>query len=153
MRRDFYERVVQETLDSLPDYLRSSIQNVAIVIEERPSRQQLHDAHIEPPMTLFGLYQGIALTQRGAWYGNVLPDKITIFRKPIEQYGRTSDDIAQIVYDTVLHEIGHHFGLNEAQLREIEQQRPAQQAGRPPLGERAVRPHRRRRTPPVPDSI
>ena len=145
MRRAFYERVVRETLDSLPDYLRSSIQNVAIVIEDRPSREQMHDAHIEPPMTLFGLYQGIALTARGAWYGNVLPDKITIFRKPIEQYGRTADDVARIVSETVLHEIGHHFGLNEAQLHEIEQQRQVQLDREPAQTDRAIRPLRRRR--------
>jgi predicted Zn-dependent protease with MMP-like domain len=145
MRRTFYERIVQETLDSLPDYLRSSMQNVAIVIEDRPSRQQMHDAHIEPPMTLFGLYQGIALTARGAWYGNVLPDKITIFRKPIEQYGRTVADVARIVSDTVLHEIGHHFGLNEAQLREIEQLHHEQQALQPAEADPPVLPLRRRR--------
>lgn len=145
MRRAFYERVVRETLDSLPDYLRSSIQNVAIVIEDRPSREQMHDAHIEPPMTLFGLYQGIALTARGAWYGNVLPDKITIFRKPIEQYGRTVDDVARIVSETVLHEIGHHFGLGEVQLREIEQHRQEQQDHGPAQTDGAIRPRRRRR--------
>lgn len=145
MRRAFYERVVQETLDSLPDYLRSSIQNVAIVIEDRPSREQMHDAHIEPPMTLLGLYQGIALTARGAWYGNVLPDKITIFRKPIEQYGRSVADVARIVSDTVLHEIGHHFGLTEAQLHEIEQRRQEQQAHEPAATDPAPRSFRRRR--------
>jgi predicted Zn-dependent protease with MMP-like domain len=120
MKHEVYERLVQETLDSLPDDLRSRMHNVAIVIEDRPTRQQLRDAGIRPPGTLFGLYQGIPLKDRGGWYGNVLPDKITIFRKPIEAYSPTWDELARRVRQTVLHEIGHHFGLSEGQLREIE---------------------------------
>ncbi len=121
MKRDAYERLVQETLGNLPHELRSRISNLEIVIEDRPSREQLRAAGIQPPMTLFGLYQGVPLKDRGAWYGNVLPDKITIFRKPIEAHSRTWDDLVRIVRQTVLHEIGHHFGLSEERLRQIEQ--------------------------------
>ncbi len=117
---EVYERLVQEALDDLPDELRSRIQNVEIVIEDRPTRQQLHAAGVHPPVTLFGLYQGIPLKARGAWYGNVLPDKITIFRRPIEAYSPTWEALVRTVRHTVLHEIGHYFGLSEAQLREIE---------------------------------
>lgn len=120
MKAEVYEQLVQETLDSLPDDLRSQLRNVAIVIEDRPTRRQLSDAGVQPPQTLFGLYQGIPQTGRGAWYGNVLPDKITIFRKPIEAYCRTWDEFVRTVRQTVLHEIGHHFGLSESRLRDIE---------------------------------
>jgi predicted Zn-dependent protease with MMP-like domain len=120
MKHAVYERLVRETLDSLPEDLRSRIQNLEIVIEDRPNREQMRSARIQPPMTLLGLYQGIPLTGRGAWYGNVLPDKITIFRKPIEAQCQSWDDLIRIVRQTVLHEIGHYFGLGEERLREIE---------------------------------
>lgn len=121
MRVEVYERLVRDALADLPEELRSRIQNVQIVIEDRPSREQLRAAGIRPPATLFGLYQGVPLSARGAWYGNVLPDKITIFRKPIEAHSSTPEDVARIVRQTVLHEIGHYFGLSEERLREIEQ--------------------------------
>lgn len=120
MKPQVYERLVQETLDNLPDDLRTQIRNVAIVIEDRPTRQQLRDAGVRPPTTLYGLYQGVPLMNRGAWYGNVLPDKITIFRKPIEASSRSWEDLVRVVRQTVLHEIGHYFGLSEQRLREIE---------------------------------
>ncbi len=120
MRRAVYERLVREALNDLPDELRSRIQNVEIVIEDRPSREQLSAAGLRPPATLLGLYQGIPLKERGSWYGNVLPDKITIFRRPIEARCRTWDDLVRTVRQTVLHEIGHYFGLSEPRLQEIE---------------------------------
>jgi len=120
MRRAVYERLVQEALANLPDELRSRIQNLEIVIEDRPSRDQLAAAGLRPPATLLGLYQGVPLKDRGAWYGNVLPDKITIFRKPIEAQCRTWDDLVHTVRQTVLHEVGHYFGLSEERLQEIE---------------------------------
>jgi len=121
MRRTVYERLVREALNDLPHELRTHIQNVEIVIEDRPSREQLSAAGLQPPATLFGLYQGIPLKERGSWYGNVLPDKITIFRRPIEARCRTWDDLVRTVRQTVLHEIGHYFGLSEARLQEIEE--------------------------------
>lgn len=121
MHRAVYDRLIRETLDNLPEDLRSRIHNVEIVIEERPTRTQLQAAGLRPPQTLFGLYQGIPLQARGAWYGNVLPDKITIFRRPIEAHSRNDDDLVRIVRQTVLHEIGHYFGLGEERLHEIEE--------------------------------
>jgi predicted Zn-dependent protease with MMP-like domain len=120
MKYAVYERLVQETIDDLPEDLRDRIQNLQIVIEDRPSREQMRAAGIRPPLTLFGLYQGVPMTARGGWYGNVLPDKITLFRKPIEAHSRDWDDLVRIVRETVLHEIGHYFGLSEDRLREIE---------------------------------
>ena len=120
MKREVYERLVQEAVADLPEELRSRIQNLAIVIEDRPTRVQLRDAGVQPPATLFGLYQGIPLRSRGGWYGNVLHDKITIFRRPIEAFSHDWDDLVRIVRETTLHEIGHYFGLTEEQLRQIE---------------------------------
>lgn len=126
MRKDVYERIVQDALSDLPGDLRSRIQNVAIVIEDRPTREQLRAAGLQPPMTLLGLYQGVPLKDRGSWYGNVLPDKITIFRKPIEAQSPTWEALVRTVRQTVLHEVGHYFGLSEEQMQRIEQEWRAQ---------------------------
>jgi predicted Zn-dependent protease with MMP-like domain len=120
MKVEVYERLIDEAVADLPEELRSRIQNLEIVIEDRPTRAQLRAAGVYPPSTLLGLYQGIPLTGRGSWYGNVLPDKITIFRKPIEAQSADWDDFVRVVRETVLHEIGHHFGLSDARLHEIE---------------------------------
>ena len=120
MRIEVYERLIDEAVADLPEDLRSRIHNLEIVVEDRPTRSQLRAAGVSPPATLLGLYQGIPLTGRGSWYGNVLPDKITIFRKPIEAQSVSWDDFVRIVRETVLHEIGHHFGLSDARLYEIE---------------------------------
>jgi predicted Zn-dependent protease with MMP-like domain len=122
MRIEVYERLIDEAVADLPEDLRSRIQNLEIVVEDRPTREQLRATGLRPPATLLGLYQGIPLTGRGSWYGNVLPDKITIFRKPIEAQSADWDDFVRIVRETVLHEIGHHFGLSDARLHEIERQ-------------------------------
>jgi len=72
-----------------------------------------------PGQTLFGLYEGVPLTERSSHYGMVLPDKITIFRQPIEAYCRSEEEIRQMVRRTVLHELAHHFGIPDQRLREL----------------------------------
>jgi predicted Zn-dependent protease with MMP-like domain len=115
--RATFEQLVDEALASLPDEIAAWLDNVAIVVGEWPSPQQLSDAGLGPGDMLFGLYVGVPKTHRGFTYGESVPDKIVIFRQPIQRLYRTPAQIRAQVRRTVLHEIGHHFGLDEAQLR------------------------------------
>jgi len=119
VRRWHFERLVAEALDELPRRFRRHLRNIAVVVESEPSQALLEDMELWPHGTLLGLYQGVPLTARGFSYGNVLPDRITIFQKPIEAMCRTRDTIKEAVKDTVKHEIGHYFGLDDEQLDEL----------------------------------
>ncbi|MFN2185833.1 MAG: metallopeptidase family protein [Anaerolineae bacterium] len=112
-----FEQLVDEALESLPDEIAGWLDNVAIVIAEWPTPEQLVQSGLGPGSMLLGLYVGVPKTHRGFTYGETVPDKIVIFRQPIQRLYRTPDRIRAQVRRTVLHEIGHHFGLDEAQLR------------------------------------
>lgn len=106
-----FERVIQETLDSLPPEIAEQISNVGFVIEDEPP----------PDMPLLGLYYGVPQPKRGHYYGGALPDKITIFRGPLERhYGRDPDLLTKQIRRVVLHEIAHHFGISDERLKEID---------------------------------
>lgn len=117
MDRLAFEALVVEALDSLPAEIQDWLDNVALVVEEWPSPEQLAQVGLGPNGLLFGLYVGVPKTQRGVTYGETVPDKIIIFRQPIQRACRTPAQIRQQVRKTVLHEIGHHFGMDEGQLR------------------------------------
>ncbi len=108
--REEFEGLVSEALDSIPPGLASLIDNVAIFVEDEPD-----DAHAG----ILGLYEGIPLTSRGQWYSGVLPDRITIFRLPILRACDTPEDVITEVRVTVVHEIAHHFGIDDPRLREL----------------------------------
>ena len=112
-----FEGLVADAIDSLPSEIASRMENVEVVVEDEPSPALL--ATLEPGTSLFGLYHGIPLTKRGAAYGNVLPDKISIYRGPITRYWRTPDRIRAQIRRTVIHEIGHYFGMDEKRLHEL----------------------------------
>jgi predicted Zn-dependent protease with MMP-like domain len=118
-RRQF-ERLVERALRTLPRAFRAKLDNVAVVIEDWADDETLADMGIEPPDTLYGLYRGVDLTRRDSFYGNVLPDTITIYQGPIEEDAASRAEMAQIVRETVMHELGHYFGLDDEQLHEIE---------------------------------
>jgi predicted Zn-dependent protease with MMP-like domain len=120
MTRDRFRQLVSEALDTIPRRFRRHLQNIAIVVEDHPSPAILAEMEIEPPDTLFGLYQGTPLTERHWGYGNTLPDRITIFRTPIEDVSETEDDVVTEVGETLIHEVGHYFGLSEAEIEDIE---------------------------------
>jgi len=108
---DRFERWVAEALDSLPADLAEKLSNVAVTIAAEPP----------PGEHLLGLYQGVPLTRRGAYYGGALPDKITIYRGPLERlYGRDPERLRDEVHRVVLHEIAHHFGISDARLVELD---------------------------------
>lgn len=112
-----FEDLVREAIDSLPAEIAERIENVEVVIEEEPGAEAA--AHLSRGHTLFGLYHGIPLTKRGNYGGPVLPDKISIFRGPITRAARTPERIRDQVRRTVIHEVGHYFGLEEDRLREL----------------------------------
>jgi predicted Zn-dependent protease with MMP-like domain len=114
-----FEKLVAEALDELPRRFRRHLRNVAVVVEQEPSQGLLEDMGLWPGGTLLGLYQGVPLPRRGFSYGNVLPDRITIFQKPLEAMCRTREEIKHAVKETVIHEIGHYFGLDDERLEEL----------------------------------
>ncbi|MBI4477010.1 MAG: metallopeptidase family protein [Acidobacteria bacterium] len=120
MTRETFERLVREAIDSIPSRFRKRMTNVAVVVEDEPSPAMLREMEIEPPDTLFGLYQGTPLTQRSWDFGNALPDRITIYQRPIEEECRTDDEIVATIGETLIHELGHYFGMSEEHIQEIE---------------------------------
>jgi len=122
MTRAQFERHVAEALASIPRQFRDAMQNIAIVVEDEPSPDLLEEMEIEPPDTLFGLYQGTPLTERTtSSYGNVLPDRVLIFQGPHERETDDDEDLIVCIGETLIHEIGHYFGLSEEEIEEIEE--------------------------------
>ncbi len=110
-----FERLVARVLDGLPADIQALLDNVSVVVQDEPAADQLSDAD----ETLFGLYEGVPRTERGGDYSMMLPDKITIFRGPIERACVSPEEMAAEVRITVIHELGHHLGLDEDRLTEL----------------------------------
>jgi predicted Zn-dependent protease with MMP-like domain len=120
MQRERFEALVAKAINSLPPEFQRKLENVDIVVEDWPTPRQLRQAKLRHHDQLLGLYQGVPQTRRGRGYGLVLPDKISIFQKPIEAQCRFGEDIEAKIEEVVRHEIAHHFGLDEETLRKIE---------------------------------
>jgi len=118
MEQAEFETLVEEALATLPEEIQAWLDNVAIAVAEQPTPEQRLQARLRRGQTLFGLYVGVPKTYRGFTYGEIVPDKILIFQRPIERFCRTPEQIRECVRQTVLHEIGHHFGMSEVDLRE-----------------------------------
>ncbi len=116
-----FEALVERALRRLPRQFKDKITNVAVVVEDWADDETLQELGIEPPDTLYGLYRGTDLTRRDSSYGNVLPDTIHIYQGPIEEDCADSEEMADLVLDTVIHEIGHYFGLDDDTMEGIEQ--------------------------------
>jgi predicted Zn-dependent protease with MMP-like domain len=126
MQREVFKQLVAEALDSISPVYRERIKNVAIIVEDEPSKAVLRKNGLQDGWTLLGLYEGIPLTERGDYYGvgETLPDRITIFQGPIEdEAGGDPEKIRQSVKETVEHEIGHYFGMDEHTVRNRERAR------------------------------
>jgi len=119
MEVERFSELVDEAIASIPEDFRSKLDNITVIIEPiaRPdlARDMGHN-----PWGLLGVYQGVPYKQRGPWYGNVLPDRILIFQKPIELQARTAAEIRKLVRRVVIHEVGHYFGLSDDELRRLE---------------------------------
>jgi len=122
MTKGEFEEVVSEGIKAIPQKFLEKLDNVDICIEEEPTSYQLRKLKTKKGSLVFGLYEGIPQTKRG-YYGQVLPDRITIFRRPIERIAHSENEIREIVKNTVWHEIAHHFGLDEKQVRIAEKRR------------------------------
>lgn len=121
---NIFERLVVEAVAALPLRVREAMKNVAIVIEQAPRRKKASETGIKRQEVLLGLYEGIPLTGRDSGYFGVLPDKITIFQKPIETLSEGSEEsTAALVREVVWHEIGHHFGLSDKEISILEKKR------------------------------
>jgi len=116
-----FEALVERALRTLPRQFKERITNVAVVVEDWADDETLRELGIDPPDTLYGLYRGTDLTRRDSSYGNVLPDTIHIYQGPIEEDCEDAEEMAELVRDTVIHEIGHYFGLDDDTMEGIEQ--------------------------------
>jgi predicted Zn-dependent protease with MMP-like domain len=123
MEKEKFEALVEKAIENLPSEFKSKLENVDVVVEEWPTRGQLRQAKDIHPAQLLGLYQGVPQTRRGQGYALVLPDKISIFQRPIEAQCRFDDEIEAKIEEVVRHEIAHHFGLDDETLRKIERER------------------------------
>jgi predicted Zn-dependent protease with MMP-like domain len=122
MELNEFEELVNQGVTQIPKKFLKKLKNVAIVIEEEPTPEQVEKLKLRKDFSLFGLYEGVPQTKRGVYY-SALPDKITIFKRAIEQYAQTPDEIKEVVKNVVWHEIAHHFGFDDEQLKKIEKQR------------------------------
>ena len=113
--REQFQNLVLQALSDLPEDVRHSLQNVDVVVDDVASMSQIVGTGIENAMNLLGLYEGIPLTERYG-YDMVLPDKVTLFQKPIESICDTQEQIAEEISKTLIHEIAHHFGLDDDHL-------------------------------------
>jgi len=122
MNRDAFERLVVEAVALIPKRFRREMRNLALVIEDEPSADLLAEMEIDPPDTLYGLYHGTPLTERSWGHGNTLPDRITIYQNPIEEdCDGDEDEIRAQIGETLIHEVGHYFGLSEEEIEAIEE--------------------------------
>lgn len=122
MTRDAFKTLVEEAIDTIPRKFAREIRNVAIVIEDRPSPELLADMEMESDDILLGLYQGVPLTDRQWGHGNALPDRITLFQQEIEDDCEGDEEqIVVAIGETLIHELGHYFGLSEDEIMEIEE--------------------------------
>lgn len=119
LSRQQFNKIVAEAIDAMPGRYLKAMRNVVFVVENEPSLSQLKQMKLRGNQTLFGLYEGIPLTERGAGYNLVLPDKITIFKRPLETASHNLADLKRQVKQTVWHEIAHHFGLNHGRIEAI----------------------------------
>ena len=120
MNRRRFEALVEKAMRRLPRGFKAKIANVVVVVEDWADDETLAEMGIEPPDTLYGLYRGVDLTHRDSTYGNVLPDTITIYQGPIEEDCVDEGEMAEVIRETVIHELGHYFGLDDETMHRLE---------------------------------
>ena len=119
MERDVFEMLVERAFDRLPEHFKDAIENVGIVVEDYPSDEIVQKMGLPSRNSLLGLYQGVPHPFRNTWYGTspVVPDRISLYKRNIEMRHRTDEEIERAIYDVLVHEIGHYFGMNEEEIR------------------------------------
>ncbi|MBN1366469.1 MAG: metallopeptidase family protein [Dehalococcoidales bacterium] len=123
MNRERFEELVARAVENLPEEFQESLENVDIVVIDKPTPEQLTKQEVADGDILLGLYEGVPQTERGSYYGMVMPDKITIFQQSIESLHHDEWKIIKEIENTVKHEIAHHFGISDARLDELEEDR------------------------------
>ena len=126
MRKSEFAKLVGEGFERLPEWVRENIKNVALLMEDEPSKEDRRAERLSDDETLLGLYKGIPLSERGENYGvgATMPDTIILYQKPIEQAAKEDGmEVAQVVADTIWHEFAHHFGMGEGEVRSREHHR------------------------------
>ena len=118
MQRKDFESLVQRAVAELPREFKDRLKNVAILVEDYPSEELLERMEVEDDETLFGLYDGVPLTERGHFDVPLYPDRILLFQGPIEEACDTPEEILEEVRITLIHEIGHFFGFDDESLEE-----------------------------------
>jgi predicted Zn-dependent protease with MMP-like domain len=122
LTREEFEEAIVVALKKVPKFIKEKMENVDVAVERQASREILREMGLRSPFELLGLYQGVPYDRRGFYYGNVLPDKITLFQNPIESICRTKEDVNEKVREVIIHEVGHYFGLDDERLRELEEE-------------------------------
>ncbi len=120
MEREKFEKLAEEALAKIPRKFKKLISNLAVLVEEKASREIFEKTGSSPLSSILGHYHGVPFKHRGPFYGNIPPDIIVIYQKPIESICSTEEEIKKKVREVVFHEIGHYFGLSDKELREIE---------------------------------
>lgn len=123
MNREDFQDLVDEAWERIPQRFRDHFSNVAIFVQDEPGPEHFESGRTPRGHTLLGLYQGVPLDKRGWGYNMVLPDQVTLFQGPIERAARSPRDVARIVYETLWHELAHHLGMDERQVRAAERRR------------------------------
>lgn len=119
LSRKRFEALVLAALDGIPEPIRARMDNVDVVIESAPTPEQREAMDLDPDELLFGLYEGTPLIERGIVSDPLMPDKITIFKRALEEACTTEDEITEEVRRTIVHEVAHHFGFDETRLAEL----------------------------------
>ena len=119
MDRNHFEQLVAEALLSLPHEFQERLENIEVVVDDLPTIEKLAEVGLKPGDILFGLYEGVPLTRRTTNYGLVLPDKISIYKLPIERSCRSDNEVKKKVIGVLKHEIAHYFGFSDEQLDEM----------------------------------
>lgn len=118
---DDFTKLIGQALDELPqDYVQRMLKDVAVTWDEEPTPEQRTQLKLHCNQTLFGLYEGLPLTNRYSGANKIVPDKITIFKNPIVAYSKTERDLVNQVKNTVWHEMAHYFGLDHKRIHELE---------------------------------
>ncbi|NQT46138.1 MAG: metallopeptidase family protein [Candidatus Omnitrophica bacterium] len=119
MKREDFEALVAESIDELPEEFIGRFENIDFVVEDRPSKDLVARLGLRSDCSILGLYHGVPLKRRTHYYGAVLPDKITIYQKNIEIHCKTDGEIKHQIQKTVIHEVAHHFGMTEGEIRKL----------------------------------
>jgi len=120
MKKEKFETIIEEAMAMLPKKFKKYIDNLAVIVEEKPPAEVYRQTGSSPYSRILGLYHGVPFKHRGPYYGNLPPDVIVIYQQPIEEICNSEEEVKQKIKEVVFHEVGHYFGLSDEELREIE---------------------------------